>query len=71
MSQINEYLVQVKCENAFTHKQNIVEMPAYATSRQSAEMHVYGHIREAYPEEFVIDIVAHETRKGELKDDNN
>ena len=51
MSQINEYLVQAKCENAFTHKQSIVEMPAYATSRQSAEMHVYGHIREAYPEE--------------------
>lgn len=64
MSQINEYLVQAKRENAFTHKQSIVEMPAYATSRQSAEMHVYGHIREAYPEEWVIDIVANEVRKG-------
>lgn len=28
MSQINEYLVTAKCENAFTHKQSIVEMPA-------------------------------------------
>lgn len=37
MSQINEYLVTAKCENAFTHKQSIVEMPAFATSRQSAE----------------------------------
>ena len=64
MSQINEYLVQAKCENAFTHKQSIVEMPAYATSRQSAEMYVYGHIREAYPEEWIIDIVANELQKG-------
>lgn len=64
MSQINEYLVTASCENAFTHKQSIVEMPVYATSRQSAEMHMYGHIREAYPEEWVIDIVANELQKG-------
>lgn len=67
MSQIKEYLVQAKCVNTFTHKQSIVEMPAYTTSRQSAKIHVYWHIREAYPEELIIDIVAHEVRKGELK----
>lgn len=64
MSQMKEYLVAAKCENAFTHKQSIVEMPAFATSRQSAEMHVYGRIRETYPEEWVFDIVANEVRKG-------
>lgn len=67
MSQINEYLVTAKCENAFTHKQSIVEMPAFAMSRQSAEMQVYGHIREAYPEEWIIDVFAKEVRKEDAE----
>lgn len=65
MSQIKEYLVTASCENAFTHKQSIVEMSAYATSLQSAKMHVYGRIRETYPEEWVIEIMANEVRKGD------